>query len=110
MPPYIATTVSVLSGIVSVIAILRAIREVKEQKQVHDELIRRQERERAKNDARLESIEEKLDNLASITQEQGRRIDSHNGYAKMFAKNTEANAQMREDLAYIKGKIEHIKP
>lgn len=45
-------------------------------------------------DQRLETVEQKL--------------DSHNGYAKMFAQTTERIAQIEKDVAVIKTAIEYI--
>ena len=52
--------------------------------------------------------EDAINNINQQLAEVKRRLDSHNGYAEKFAKNTKDTAIMQKDIEFIKKQIESI--
>ena len=53
--------------------------------------------------------EDAINNINQQLAEVKRRLDSHNGYAEKFAKNTKDMALMQKDIEFIKKQVESIK-
>lgn len=88
----IPLAISCLSGIVSILAIVNF---------VHSRKREAEERQRQlEADAVWKaSVNQRLD---ALTQ----RVDSHNHYAEMFAESKDDNAEMKADIAFIRGMLE----
>lgn len=112
MPIWLSTLISALSGVVSLIAIFKFVKDSKQEhaelQKRHDEEVKSRERERIENEAWRKTVDQSLEALKETSKEQGRRLDSHNGYAQMFKENTKDMAEIRESVAYIKGTIETL--
>ena len=110
MPPWFSIVVSSLSGIVSILAICTFViarrKEHAEAEARREAEIAQRERERAEDAAWRRTVENSLQELRRTSLEQGKRIDSHNGYAEMFARSPSAISELKENVAFIRGKLE----
>ena len=89
-----ALVTSTLSGIVSVLAIVTFI------------IARR--RERAERIEKERAAARKEQELTDELKQLKAHVVSHNDYARMFQEHTNDIADIREDLAFVRGKMEKI--
>ena len=85
--------VSCLSGIVSILAIVNFVHAKKQEAQ-------ERQRQLEADAVWKASVNQQLDALT-------KRVDSHNHYAELFAQSKDDNAEMKADIAFIRGKLEN---
>lgn len=89
---YIPLIVSGLSGIVSILAIANFVHSRKQE-------AKERQRQLEADAVWKASVNQQLDALT-------KRVDSHNHYAELFAQSKDDNAEMKADIAFIRGKLE----